>query len=145
MYVFITQQANSLLIFPAIVGYLRLSDTDYSGFHKLHSLGNTSQMLFCMLGCMYKLNIQLCLSLSVSLITILAVGALEAARSQSGRVIGQACARCARMDGCRGNGARGLVARADDGHEVPAACLTLQAEPQSFFFFTETCLSLSVG
>lgn len=27
------------------------------------------------------------------------------------------CASCERMDGCRGNDARGLVARADDGHQ----------------------------
>lgn len=81
----------------------------------------------------------------MSLITILAVGALEAARSQSGHVIGQAFASCVWMDGCRGNCARGLVARADDGHEVPAACLTLQAEPQSFFFHRNmsVCLSFS--
>jgi len=79
----------------------------------------------------------------VSLITILAVGALEAARSQSGHVIGQACASCAWMDGCQGNGAKGLVARTDDGHEVPAARLTIQAEPRSFFSLKHACLFFS--
>lgn len=49
-------------IVPARVGYLSLTDIDYSGLHKLHSLGSAWQMLFCMWGCTFEHSAAVCLS-----------------------------------------------------------------------------------
>ncbi len=51
MCVFIAQRAYS----PCQrVCYLSLPIIDYSGLHKLHSLGSAWQMLFCMWGCTFE-------------------------------------------------------------------------------------------
>lgn len=51
-------------IVAAGVGYLSLPDIDYSGLHKLHSLGSAWQMLLCVSGCTFEASIQLPVCLS---------------------------------------------------------------------------------